>query len=86
MEWHTEMMLKNTLTNEEFIKLKSDQLVEKIRSELKTQGLYLTQTEESYIRFGIAYGITLSSLLLANVDPDLIDRIRISSGTGGVTS
>ena len=80
------MMLKNTLTNEEFIKLKSDQLVEKIRSELKTQGLYLTQTEESYIRFGITYGITLSSLLLANVDPDLIDRIRISSGTGGVTS
>ena len=56
---------------EEFIKLKSDEMVEKIRRMYLEKGLPLSKENEDCIRTGISFGISLSSMALAKLPPDV---------------
>lgn len=53
---------------EEIIKQKADERVEKFKNELKEQGIVLNEFGEMCLRTGIAYGISISALTLADVD------------------
>lgn len=56
---------------EQFIKTKTDEMVEKFRSQLATQNIQLNGEQEWILRVGISYGLSISSLLLSSFPVDV---------------
>lgn len=56
---------------EEFVKTKSDEMVEKIRRMYLEKGLPLSKENEDFIRAGISFGISISSMALAKLPSDI---------------
>lgn len=56
---------------EEFIKIKTDEFINKIKRDCIEQGVYMPENYEKYIRAGISYGLCLSSMALAKLPSDI---------------
>ena len=53
---------------EDSIKKEADKCVEKFKNDLKERGIVLSEFGEICLRTGIAYGVSISALFLADVD------------------
>lgn len=55
------------MSNEEFIKEKTEELVNKYKNGFKLQGVDMGERDELFFRNGIASGIQIASLALLNI-------------------
>ena len=56
---------------EKFINGKSTEMIEDLRTKMKSRGVELTPDAEYYIRMGMSYGLTLAGLALNNLPADV---------------
>lgn len=56
---------------EEYIKQKTDEMMNKFKSDCAKRGLVMTEENERYMRAGMSYGITLSSMALSQLPGDV---------------
>jgi hypothetical protein len=56
------------ISTDEFIKQEIDKRVNQIRNSCKDKGINIGETEELYLRMGIAHGVSIAGLALVNID------------------
>ena len=52
---------------EEYAKNKTNEMINGLKQKMEAKGLVMTKRDEYFLRAGIEYGVTLSSLTLANL-------------------
>ena len=58
------------MNTSEFIKDQINEIVEDLKNKLAKNGKQMTHNEEHFLRTGIGYGITISSLTLSSLSID----------------
>ena len=65
------------MTTEEFIKEQTNRLVDKYKAGFEANGSHMSERDELFFRNGVANGISIASLALANIKGD--DIIAVPS-------
>ena len=55
-------------TTKEYIKNEMDKRIYEFREKAKAKGLVLSELDETYLRMGMVYGLTIAGLALVNID------------------
>ena len=55
-------------TTKEYIKNEMDKRIDDFREKAKTKGLVLSELDESYLKIGMVYGLSIAGLALVNID------------------
>lgn len=56
---------------EEYVKQRTNEIINDLRSYLAKEGIILTRENERYIRVGISYGISISATALSKLPIEL---------------
>lgn len=56
------------MNTEEFIKKETDKRINEFKEKAKEKGLTITENDETYLRMGIGFGISIAGLCLVNID------------------
>lgn len=56
---------------EEYIKQKTDEMVNKFKQDCAAKGVVMNEENETYLRMGMSYGITLASMTLSQLPVDI---------------
>lgn len=63
---------------EKYINGKANEIIEDLRSKMRSRGVELTDEGEYYLRVGMSYGLSLASFGLASLPAD----VTLGKGTG----
>lgn len=66
-----EMMEKIFMNLEEKLKIEADKMVDKLKTQCSEKGKVISESEEMYIRIGMAYGLSLASIGLGLLPSDI---------------